>query len=121
MRILVVDDEAGFATLLGRTLRKLGHEAILAVHPVDALNQLDGEVDAVITDIQMPVMDGVQLAQRIRARDAEMPIAFCTGSDPSEDVVKKAQEIGFVLPKIWTIDEVMHTVERLRKLRRRRG
>lgn len=115
MRILVVDDELGFATLLGRTLRKLGHEALVSVHPLDAIQQLDGEIDALITDIDMPVMDGVQLAQVVRATKPDLPIAFCTGSDPAAEVVQRAAEIGTVLPKVWTIDEVMRAVERLRR------
>ncbi|MBI4509241.1 MAG: response regulator [Deltaproteobacteria bacterium] len=117
VRILVVDDERGFGSLLGRTLRRLGHEAVLAYHPFDAIEMLDPSVDAVITDIDMPNMDGVQLAQQIRRRFSDMPIAFCTGSDPEDSVVRKASEIGRVFPKIWTLDEVMVTVEELRKQR----
>ena len=103
MKILVVDDEQSFGALLGHTLKRLGHKPVVATHPEDALELLTPDVDAVITDIDMPVMSGVELAQAIRAQYEEMPIAFCTGSAPEGRAVREAGEIGTVLPKVWTV------------------
>lgn len=118
MKILVVDDEQSFGALLGHTLKRLGHKAVIAVNPHDALEMLDSEVEAVITDIDMPGMDGVQLAHAVRERDGDMPIAFCTGSAPDSSRVEIARRIGDVLPKIWTVADVKAVVEQLSRARR---
>lgn len=115
MKILVVDDEHSFGALLGHTLKRLGHKPVVTTHPEDALELLTPDVDAVITDIDMPVMTGVELAKAIRARRNEMPIAFCTGSAPEGRALREASEIGKVLPKVWTVADVKAVVEGLRK------
>lgn len=119
MRILVVDDEQSFGALLSRTLKRLGHKPLVAVHPSDALEMLESEtVDAVITDIDMPVMNGVALARAIRAQRADMPIAFCTGSARDSDTIEEASAIGRVLPKVWTVADVKDVVTMLAPPRR---
>ncbi|RMH44033.1 MAG: response regulator [Deltaproteobacteria bacterium] len=117
MKILVVDDEHSFGRLLGHTLKRLGHKPVLATHPRDALDQLAPDIDAVITDIDMPEMSGVDLARAILARDEAMPIAFCTGSAPEGRARSEAAALGRVLPKVWTVADVKDVVEDLRRRR----
>lgn len=114
MRILVVDDEESFGRLLERALLLLGHVPTVAVHPVDALEIFrNRHFDAVITDIDMPMMNGVDLARAIRAECESIPIAFCTGSGPHDVPRRQAAEIGRVLPKIWRLDDVRRVVSEL--------
>lgn len=116
LKILVVDDETSFGSLLGRALKRLGHTPHILAHPVDALEvflEQPNEFDAVITDIDMPVMSGVDLACSIRAEVSDIPIAFCTGSSRDEDVVHKAKTIGAVLPKVWTVADVKRVLSTL--------
>lgn len=114
MSILVVDDEEAFGRLLARALRVLGHEVTVAVHPVDALELFEGgRYDAVITDIEMPMMNGIELARAIREQCANIPIAFCTGSPPHDAPRRQASAIGRVLPKIWRLDDVRRVVGEL--------
>jgi CheY-like chemotaxis protein len=120
MKILVVDDEHSFGSLLGRALKKLGHKPALAAHPEDALELFGRQTfDAVITDIDMPVMSGVELAQRLRELRADIPIAFCTGSELDDKVVRNAEQIGRVLPKVWTVADVKDVVTELDSARKR--
>jgi CheY-like chemotaxis protein len=114
MRILVVDDERDYGFLLFHLLSRLGHEPVLAFDPGDALDIVQGSepVAAVITDIDMPGMTGVELAQRIRASYGAIPIAFCTGSDPRGETATTATAIGPVLRKG---DSIEHTRERIRE------
>lgn len=115
MHILVVDDEVAFAQLLGRSLRRLGHDATVAGHPEDALEIFrTSAVDAVITDIDMPSMSGLDLARTLRAERADVPIAFCTGSAQGT-ATNQASLIGAVLPKVWREADVRVLVERLRR------
>lgn len=107
MKILVVDDEYAFGRLLSRTLKKLGHEPSVVAHPEDALETFRADdFDAVITDIDMPDMNGVELANRLRDEHADVPVAFCTGSEPGTNTMSDAMRIGRVLPKSWTLDQV---------------
>lgn len=120
MKILVVDDEQSFGALLGRVLRKLGHKTEVTCHPEDALERFRaGGFDAVITDIDMPGMSGVELARVIRKMESELPIAFCTGSAPSDSVIRQAESIGRVLPKVWTVADVRAVVRDLTETRAR--
>ncbi len=114
MNILVVDDEQSYGSLLGRALRRLGHKPIVASHPVDALEVFrDKQIDAVITDIDMPVMTGVELARRLRCERADLPIAFCTGSNRDDDITSQALAIGIMLPKVWTVADVKRVLTNL--------
>jgi CheY-like chemotaxis protein len=113
MKILIVDDEQSMGVLLGIKLRRLGHVPLLALHPRDALDMLGSDVDAVIADIDMPGMNGVELARAIRERNRDVPIAFCTGSDPSAQTTREAAAIGRVLYELCTLPEVRDLVEHL--------
>jgi CheY-like chemotaxis protein len=66
-KILVVDDNVDFAESLRDFLEVAGHKATVATSVVEAL-ELAGKVspDVVISDIELPVMDGYELAQRLR-------------------------------------------------------
>jgi CheY-like chemotaxis protein len=77
---------------------------------------LDSRIDGIITDIHMPEMDGVEFALKVRERLGPVPIAFCTGSEPDDQMVQQAAEIGRILPKLWTLDQVMVTLEEFREL-----
>jgi len=77
--ILVVDDEELVRNLVVALLSKLGHSSITAADGVDALDRMKGnKIDAVITDIKMPNMDGVALTVEILKRYPGLPIMVMT-------------------------------------------
>ncbi|MCX6598102.1 MAG: response regulator [Acidobacteria bacterium] len=65
--ILAVDDSASMRQMVGFTLRNAGYEVISAVDGQDALEKLSGPINLVVTDLNMPRMDGLELIRRIRA------------------------------------------------------
>ena len=69
-RVLVCDDEEAMRSLVARAMRLEGHEVRQAADGAEALEtmQAEGGVDLLITDIRMPVMDGIALALNV-ARD----------------------------------------------------
>jgi CheY-like chemotaxis protein len=113
MRILVVDDELACARILSRYLQRLGHSTVTAVCSDDALDMLDGGFGAVVTDIDMPGMNGVDLAREIRNRLGPIPIAFCTGSDREHDHAKLAAQLGPVLPKATSLEAAREVMSAL--------
>jgi CheY-like chemotaxis protein len=81
-RILVVDDEPDERYLVGRALRKQGHEVTVAEHGAAGLKAAQEQVpDLVVTDVMMPVMDGVELIRQLRGdpTTAGIPILAASG------------------------------------------
>ncbi len=114
MRIFLVDDELHLLNLLDRRLRQMGHETVLSLCSAEALE--DGEwrgCDAIITDIDMPFLNGVEFARDVRAQMPQMPILFCSGSSPEGDRVQSARTIAPVLAKPWRVEELHAAVSAL--------
>jgi len=84
-RIVVVDDDPGIRLVLGRALARWGYDVFLAGTAKDALEALQGDIDvvAVVSDVAMPAMDGLDLAGEILRHHAGVPILFLTGSPVS--------------------------------------
>ena len=111
-RVLVVDDEPGVLFTLKEVLVDRGHEAITAAGGREALTRLEG-VEAVITDLSMPGMDGLELLQALRERDASLPVVLLTAHG-SEKVAVAAMKAGAYdyATKPFDIDEILVVVER---------
>jgi serine phosphatase RsbU (regulator of sigma subunit) len=91
MRLLVVDDLELNRDLLVRRVRRLGHEAGVAVNGRDALEQLRASAwDLVLLDITMPEMDGYDALRQIKADPllAHTPVVMVSAIDETESVVR---------------------------------
>ena len=80
--ILVVDDEELIRRLIVTFLSQQGHFCVTAIDGVDALDQMGGnKIDAVITDIKMPKMDGIILTKEILTKYPGLPVMVMTAFD----------------------------------------
>jgi CheY-like chemotaxis protein len=84
--VLLVEDEPMIRRMAQTILERAGHRVTTAGDGVEALAALErlrgGDApDVVITDVVMPGMSGIELANRIRERHADLPIAFASGYD----------------------------------------
>ncbi|MFD3870994.1 response regulator transcription factor [Streptomyces sp. NPDC058623] len=87
-RILVVDDEPAVREALRRSLAFEGYDVQTAVDGLDALERTDSYApDLIVLDIQMPRMDGLTAARRLRAAGAVTPILMLTARDTVGDRV----------------------------------
>lgn len=96
--VLIVDDEVTIRETLATLLNRLGFESIAAADGAEALIQLgqyNEEIKLVITDINMPVMDGVALARILRRMTPDLPIIAMTGLQ-DEERLAQLREIGGV-------------------------
>ena len=111
-RVLVVDDEPAVLFTLKEVLADHGHDPVTAVSGHEALARLEG-VEAVITDLSMPGMDGLALLRALRERDASLPVVLLTAHG-SEKVAVSAMKAGAYdyATKPFDIDELMVVVDR---------
>ena len=74
-RILVVDDNRDIRNALSHMLRFMGFEVALAGNGIEALAAfVESSFDLVVTDLQMPAMDGSKLAQLVKERSPRTPV-----------------------------------------------
>ncbi|MFK7784449.1 MAG: response regulator transcription factor [Crocinitomicaceae bacterium] len=88
-RILLVEDEENFGSLLQNYLRLSGHEVDWAKDGASGYSTfVNGTYDVCIFDVMMPHMDGFDLTAKIRARGSRTPIIFLTAKKMKEDMIK---------------------------------
>ena len=74
-RLLVVDDDIQMLSALGEALRRKGHTVETASNGIDAASKLENAtVQAVITDLRMPGMDGLELVHHVRRTKPAVPV-----------------------------------------------
>ncbi len=115
--ILAVDDSASMRQMLGVTLRAAGYEVIEAIDGDDALDYARAHaVDLVLTDVNMPRMDGITLVARLRALPAYQLtplLVLTTESSPERKIQgKQAGATGWMV-KPFNPDQLLSTLERV--------
>jgi two-component system response regulator MprA len=119
MKVLVVDDERAVRDSLRRALELEGYEVELAVDGGDALHRLEanGQPDAVILDVLMPGVDGLEVCRRIRGKGNPVPVLMLTARAEIENRVSGLDAgADDYLPKPFALEELL---ARLRALLRR--
>jgi DNA-binding NtrC family response regulator len=88
-RILIVDDDQGTLASLSRAFALEGYTALTAPSAARALEKLDEEaVDAILSDVVMPEMDGLEFLSRVKAKAPEVPVILMSGQASVETAVK---------------------------------
>ena len=109
--ILVVDDDEFTAELTGMVLEMAGYETVTALGGPDALDKMasNHEIGAVVSDMNMPFMDGIQFFAELREQGFKQPFVLLTGEDaaplrlahPEMDaVLTKDENLQETLPEI---------------------
>ena len=120
MRILVVEDELKMASLLRRGLVEEGHAVDVARTGDDAVWMAGAaEFDAIVLDLMLPGMDGVEVCRRVRENGVWAPVLMLTARDGVDDRVAGLDAgADDYLPKPFSFAELL---ARLRALARRGG
>jgi two-component system response regulator MprA len=116
--VLVVDDETAVRDALDRALRLEGYEVQLATDGTGALDAVAaGRIDAVVLDVSMPRMDGLEVCRRLRSAGDMTPVLMLTARDAVDDRVAGLDAgADDYLVKPFALDELY---ARLRALLRR--
>src|SRR4030095_9701668 len=119
-RVLVVDDEPTRAELLSMALRYEGWDVRSAGDGMSAVRTArDFRPDAVVLDMMLPDIDGLEVLRRLRGEPPEVPVLFLTAKDSVEDRITGLTAGGDdYVTKPFSLEEV---VARLRGLMRRVG
>jgi response regulator RpfG family c-di-GMP phosphodiesterase len=117
--IIVVDDEQSVLSLLSKVLRREGYPVETFESATDALKRIgEGGVALLITDIRMPVMNGIELARRALEEDPDLAILVLTGAADTDTAVESLRlGIKDYLAKPVSVDALIESVGRA--LRRR--
>jgi DNA-binding response OmpR family regulator len=117
-RILLAEDEDSVREFISRALRGVGHQVDAVADGSDALGRLRDEraagahYDLLLTDILMPVMDGISLALSASRDAPDMRIMLMTGySDQRERAYGLDAIIQDILLKPFTLDELVARVD----------
>jgi DNA-binding NtrC family response regulator len=118
--LLVVDDEGHQREMLASLLGRAGYQVSTAVNGEEALAQVHaGEFDLVLTDQRMPVMDGIQLLERLQADRGNLPVVLMTAYGSVSSAVQAMKHgAADYLTKPFDKDELIVVVEKVLKHRR---
>ncbi|WP_029110093.1 response regulator transcription factor [Mycobacterium sp. URHD0025] len=118
MRILVVDDDRAVRESLRRSLSFNGYSVELAQDGVEALEAISNDrPDAVVLDVMMPRLDGLEVCRQLRSTGDDLPILVLTARDSvSERVAGLDAGADDYLPKPFALEELL---ARMRALLRR--
>jgi len=113
--ILLVEDEEGLRSLNARGLRSRGYSVIEASNGIEALEALEeknGAVDLVVSDVVMPEMDGPTLLRAVRSRNPDLKIIFVSGyaEDAFAKSLREDEKFDF-LPKPFTLSQLVAAVK----------
>ncbi len=102
MRVLTVDDSPTILSMLDHALKEAGFEVVQAADGQQGLKAMEeGEFDVVITDINMPVMDGIEFIRNVRASGANksLPILILTteSSQEKKELGRAAGGTGWIV------------------------
>ncbi len=99
-KILVVDDEPDFLNLIKIRLEANDYDVVTALDGISALDKVKSDnPDAVLLDIQMPGMDGLEVLKRIRQVDNTLPVFIITAfsNDERFKLANKLNASGFIV------------------------
>ncbi|HEU5170566.1 MAG TPA: response regulator [Gemmatimonadales bacterium] len=115
-RILLIEDDDSLRPALTRVLERAGHPVHAAANGVAALSEWrDGAFDIVITDMQMPEMNGIEVILMLQTAAPRVPVIAMSGGDRSRDLdmLGDARLLGAVglLTKPFSIEELLGAID----------
>ena len=112
--MLVADDEPGVRELVSEVLASVGYRTVLAVDGSEAFERFAervGDFDAILLDLTMPRMGGLEALGAIRALDRKMPVLLMSGNEPQGDEGEAGASA--YLRKPFTNEDLVETLGRV--------
>ena len=123
IRVLLVEDDKNLSFILKSSVEEMmgGYEVITASNGKDGLELLSQRVfDVIVSDVEMPVMDGRTMVQQIRKHYPSLPILFITGLTTARDVINGYQSgVDFYIKKPFLPEELNAHIQAVLKMQAR--
>lgn len=115
--ILIADDSESIREVVSLTLKNAGYEVLIGTDGADALNYFDGRtIDLVVTDLNMPNMDGITLIKEVRGKDQYQftPILLLTTESQAskKQEAKEAGATGWIV-KPFVQDKLLAVIKKV--------
>jgi PAS domain S-box-containing protein len=113
--VIIVEDELAVRATLARQVESLGHRAVTATSPAEALQHFEknGDADVLLTDIVLgPGMDGIDLADEVRSLRPDLPLLFLSGYATVPGVLERIELLGAsLLTKPTTLSQLERAID----------
>lgn len=120
-RVLLVEDDKNLSFILKSSLEQMigGYEVVSVANGKDGLDMLTKEnFDVIVSDVEMPVMDGVTMVQHIRKNHPSLAIIFITGLTTARDVINGYQAgADFYIKKPFLPEELDAHIQAVLRMR----
>jgi len=118
-KILIVDDDGALRTLFGLCFLRRGHSIVVASNGAEGLACVTAQApDLVVTDVNMPVLDGLELLRRLRANGhRDLPVVVLTARTDFQEAATAAN-VDAYLAKPVVLRQLVEVAERLLARRR---
>ncbi|MBU3839132.1 MAG: response regulator transcription factor [Candidatus Phocaeicola faecigallinarum] len=120
-RVLLVEDDRNLSFILKSSLEQMigGYEVVSVANGKDGLDMLTkGNFDVIVSDVEMPVMDGVTMVQHIRKNHPSLAIIFITGLTTARDVINGYQAgADFYIKKPFLPEELDAHIQAVLRMR----
>jgi ATP-dependent Lon protease len=118
-KILVVDDDFNFRSLMVHVLKDEGYSVSMAEDGIAALRALEREgFDILITDINMPNMDGIELFNNVKNLYPQIPVIFVSGFNYNNLDEKLLREgASYFLKKPFNLNLLKHTIKHILEIK----
>ena len=116
MKVLLVDDEKKFVTMLAKRLALRGIEADFVHTGEDAIEKVEGDsYDVAVLDVKMPGIGGIELRRKLNALNPKLKFIFLTGHGSRDDFEVGSAEADFYLSKPLRIENLLEALEAVNK------
>jgi len=118
-RVLLIEDDDDNRELMGEVLQDAGYEVVLVASGAEGLRTLaEQSIDVIVTDLGMPGMGGLEVAQAAKEIAPSVPVVVITGFADREDIKRaRGREIDAVLVKPVDPDALTSVVDQMVKRR----
>jgi two-component system alkaline phosphatase synthesis response regulator PhoP len=114
-KILIVEDDPNFVAILKQKFDKEGFTTIIAQDGKEGLNAFEREKpDLVISDVLLPIENGVDMIKKIKEKEAGLPVIMLTNvkDESYTDVIKKLKKVDYLIKSDVRLDDIVEKVKK---------
>ena len=116
MKFLIVDDSSTMRRIIKNSLKRIGFEDIIEAGNGKEALEIFADADIILTDWNMPEMDGLEFVKRVRASNAQVPILMVTTNAAKDDIVEALKNgVNNYIVKPFTPETLKEKVESVLK------